>query len=116
MHQASYLLQLLLSLLSARGLAAQAVDAWRGWVTFKQYARIIHEVPDPGVSVQITPERGSDEVRLVSFVRSWSRVGTGSSPWAALFVNSRFGSPTFVCRPLNSGASIMERLSALWMS
>ena len=65
MHQASYLLQLFLSLLSARGLAAQAVDAWRGWVTFKQYARIVHEVPDPGISVQITPERGSDEVRLV---------------------------------------------------
>src|SRR5438309_2268475 len=65
MHQASYLLQLFLSLLSARGLAAQAVDPWRGWVTFKQYARIVHEVPDPGISVQLTPDRGSDEVRLV---------------------------------------------------
>jgi hypothetical protein len=65
MYRASYLLHVFLSLLSARGLAAEAVDSWRGWVTFKQYARILHEVPDPGVSVQIAPDRASDEIRLV---------------------------------------------------
>jgi hypothetical protein len=65
MYRASYLLQLFLSLLSARGLAAETVDAWRGWLTFKQYARIASEIPDPGISVQIVPERRSDEVRLV---------------------------------------------------
>jgi hypothetical protein len=68
MHRASYLLQLFLSLLSSRGLAAEAVDAWRGWTTFKQYARIVDEIPDPGISVQITPEPATDAVRLL-FVR-----------------------------------------------
>jgi hypothetical protein len=65
MYRASYLLQLFLSLLSARGLAAETVDAWRGWLTFKQYVRIAREIPDPGISVQIYPERTSDEVRLI---------------------------------------------------
>jgi hypothetical protein len=67
MHRASFLLQLFLSLLSARGLHADALDAWRGWVAFKQYARIAHEVPDPGVSVQLTGRQGpaADETRLV---------------------------------------------------
>ncbi len=47
-----HLLQLLLALLAAQGLAAECLDPWRGWVTFKQYVRVVDEIPDPGVSVQ----------------------------------------------------------------
>jgi len=54
MPRTSYLLPLLLSLLGSRGLAPETLDPWRGWVAFKQFARMVAEVPDPGVSVQIT--------------------------------------------------------------
>ena len=53
MHRSVYLLQMLLSLFAARGLAPERLDPWRAWVTFKQYVRIVDEVPDPGVSVQV---------------------------------------------------------------
>jgi hypothetical protein len=48
-----YLLATLFALLAARGLAAEGLDPWRGWVVFKQFARHVAEQPDPGVSVQI---------------------------------------------------------------
>ncbi len=44
---------MLLSLLANKGLAGEALDPWRGWVTFKEYARLVDEVPDPGISVQL---------------------------------------------------------------
>ena len=53
MRRATTLLAMLLGMLGARGLAAQALDSWRAWVVFKQYARVVDETPDPGVSVQI---------------------------------------------------------------
>src|SRR3712207_4695764 len=58
-----YLLATLLALLAARGLAAEGLDPWRGWVVFKQFARQVAEQPDPGVSVQIT-SLGDDSTRL----------------------------------------------------
>lgn len=56
MHQASYLLSMLLTMLAGRGLAAEALDPWRAWVIFKHYVRTVDEVPDPGVSVQLSRE------------------------------------------------------------
>ena len=64
MARTNYLLPLLLSLLGSRGLAAEALDPWRGWVVFKQFARMVAEVPDPGVSVQIT-SADEDTVHLI---------------------------------------------------
>lgn len=57
--RSQYLLATLLALLGTRGLAPDALDPWRGWVTFKQFAREVAEHPDPGVSVQLTslPDR-----------------------------------------------------------
>jgi hypothetical protein len=58
-----HLLATLLALLAARGLASEGLDAWRGWVVFKQFAREVAEQPDPGVSVQIA-SRSPGDVRL----------------------------------------------------
>jgi len=58
-----HLLATLLALLAARGLGPEALDPWRGWVVFKQFAREVAEQPDPGVSVQITSPSPGD-VRL----------------------------------------------------
>jgi|SRR5687768_7485803 len=52
-HKSAYLVAALLSILAARGLDAETIDPWRGWVAFKQFAREIGEEPDPGVSVQL---------------------------------------------------------------
>lgn len=54
-HQSSALLAALLSLFAARGLAPEALDPWRAWVVFKQFAREYAEHPDHGISVQIDP-------------------------------------------------------------
>ena len=64
MRRASTLLPLLLGMLAARGLAPEALDSWRAWVVFKQYARVTDETPDPGISVQIHRQRRSGEVSL----------------------------------------------------
>ena len=61
-YQSSYLLALLLSILAARGLAAESMDPWRGWVAFKEFARRTAEMPDQGVSVQIAP--ADDRIHL----------------------------------------------------
>jgi hypothetical protein len=58
------LLPLLLGLLSAHGLAVEALDSWRAWVVFKKYARVVDETPDPGISVQIQRRGASGAVRL----------------------------------------------------
>jgi hypothetical protein len=52
-HKSVYLVAALLSILAARGLDAETLDPWRGWVAFKQFAREVSEEPDPGVSVQL---------------------------------------------------------------
>ena len=65
MHLASYLLQMLLTILAGHGLAPEALDPWRAWVSFKQYVRVVDEVPDPGVSVQLTRDRHAKTVSLI---------------------------------------------------
>ena len=52
-HRSTYLVAAFLSILAARGLHAETLDPWRGWVAFKQFAREVAEEPDPGVSVHI---------------------------------------------------------------
>ncbi len=64
MRRASALLSMLLGMLAARGLAPEALDSWRAWVVFKQYVRLVGEVPDPGVSVQVQRHGESGEASL----------------------------------------------------
>jgi hypothetical protein len=52
-YRSAYLVAALLAILGARGLDAETLDPWRGWVAFKQFARDVAEEPDPGVSVQL---------------------------------------------------------------
>lgn len=56
MQRAPYLVTALLGILAARGMTADAIDPWRGWIAFKHFARVVAEVPDPGVSVQLLPQ------------------------------------------------------------
>ena len=67
-HRASHLVAAFLTLLATRGLDAETLDPWRGWVAFKQFAREVAEYPDPGVSVQLFPVGNGREARL-AFVR-----------------------------------------------
>lgn len=67
-HRSTYLVAAFLSVLAARGLDAETLDPWRGWVAFKQFAREVAEDPDPGVSVQVIPVGNRGAVRL-AFVR-----------------------------------------------
>ena len=66
--RSQYLLATLFALLASRGLAPEALDPWRGWVTFKQFAREVAELPEQGVSVQISSLGDRGAVRLC-FVR-----------------------------------------------
>ena len=72
----SRLLSALLLTLSAHGLAPEALDPWRGWVAFKEFARAVDETPDPGVSVQFTPASEGAETRLV-FLRQEAEIEEG---------------------------------------
>jgi hypothetical protein len=54
------LVPILLALFASKGLSADSLEPWRAWVTFKEFARRVDEVPDPGVSVQIRPGRHGD--------------------------------------------------------
>jgi hypothetical protein len=54
MRRGQILLEMLLLALAAHGLGPTALDPWRGWVVFKEFARAAAEAPDPGVSVQVT--------------------------------------------------------------
>lgn len=54
-ERSTVLLAALLSLFAAQGMVPSALDPWRGWVLFKQFARAVAEEPDPGVSVQVDP-------------------------------------------------------------
>ena len=64
MRHGQRLLQFFLLALAAYGVGPEGLDAWRGWVAFKAFARRVAEVPDPGVSVQILPDSASGEVHL----------------------------------------------------
>jgi hypothetical protein len=59
------LLSVFLLALAVHGLSPETLDPWRGWVTFKQYARDVNEAPDPGVSVQFTREGRQNASRLI---------------------------------------------------
>jgi hypothetical protein len=63
-HQSKYLLAAFLGVLAARGLPAESLDPWHAWTTFKQFARTVDELPDPGVSVQIAPLGNRRPIRL----------------------------------------------------
>jgi hypothetical protein len=52
-QRSSVLLAALLGILAAHSLDANALDPWRGWVAFKEFARQCDELPDQGISVQI---------------------------------------------------------------
>jgi hypothetical protein len=65
MRTPKLLLELLLVTIAGHGLAPEVLNPWRGWVVFKEYARSVAEDPDPGVSVQITPNNSDDTVSLV---------------------------------------------------
>ena len=66
------LLSVLLLTLAAHGLEPDALDPWRGWVAFKEYARAVHEEHDPGVSVQFTRDTEAGHTRLL-FLRQAMR-------------------------------------------
>ena len=70
------LLSALLLTLGSHGLAPEALDPWRGWVAFKEFARAAAETPDPGVSVQFTPAGTGTETRLV-FLRQEAELEDG---------------------------------------
>ena len=67
-HQSSVLLAALLSILATRGLDPEALDPWRGWIAFKQFAREAAEQVDHGVTVQIAPAGDRRPIHLF-FVR-----------------------------------------------
>lgn len=66
--QSSVLLAALLAILAAHSLESDALDPWRGWVAFKEFARRFDEQPDHGVSVQIAPAGDNLPIHLY-FVR-----------------------------------------------
>jgi hypothetical protein len=43
-----------LAMLAMACLFPERLDPWHGWVAFKRYVRVVDEVPDPGISVQIS--------------------------------------------------------------
>ena len=59
------LLPVFLLTLATHGLTPTALHPWRGWLAFKEFARAVHEVPDPGVSVQFTRTTEEGRTRLV---------------------------------------------------
>lgn len=67
MSRTPQLLMMLLGMLAADGLDASTLDPWPAWRAFKQFARVVDEIPDPGVGVQIT--RGADSSTRLFFVR-----------------------------------------------
>lgn len=75
-----FLLATLVALLAARGLSPETLDPWRGWVSFKQFAREVTEVPDHGVSVQITTIGRSDAVRMYFLRQVLSQKGDRLEP------------------------------------
>jgi hypothetical protein len=64
-NKSTYLLAAFLGILAARGLGAEGMDPWRGWIAFKQFVRETVEIPDPGISVQITTLARRGPIQMV---------------------------------------------------
>lgn len=64
-NKSAYVLAALLSVLAARGLSAETLDPWRGWVAFKQFVRNVDEMPDPGISVQVNVLGDRRRIQLI---------------------------------------------------
>ena len=88
-----YLLTTLLALLAVRGLGAEGLDPWRGWVAFKEFARQVAERPDPGTSVQIT-STASGDVRLYFLRQVSERAGGWLDPVGGVVCEYSFASRT----------------------
>ena len=71
------LLSVFLLTLAAHGLGPEGLDPWHAWIAFKEFARAVHEVPDPGVSVQFTRTSDDGGTRLI-FLR---QVTSHSPEW-----------------------------------
>ena len=63
MSRMEKLLAAFLAILAVHGLQVDALDPWRGWLAFKEYARATWELPDEGVSVQVGLD-GDQETHL----------------------------------------------------
>lgn len=80
MYNARHVLLLsLVTVLAARGLRADALDPWRGWVAFKEFARGIAEEPDPGVSVQVSTDEDG-RAHLILLRQAFDAGGSGRYP------------------------------------
>lgn len=64
MNRPQFLLAARLSLFTNARLHPRTIDPWRGWIVFKQFARLVDEVPEPGVTVQIDEHNPDGTVRL----------------------------------------------------
>jgi hypothetical protein len=84
MHQSSDLLVALMGMLSPHVFDDAPTDPWLGWKTFKEFARTAHEIPDPGVSVQIDPDGADDEVHLFLVRQLVAREGDQFVPTGAV--------------------------------
>jgi len=74
------LLATFIALLAMRGLAPEHLDPWRGWVTFKEFARQVHEEEDPGITVQITSAGTEPHVLLYFMRQTLVRAGSRLEP------------------------------------
>jgi hypothetical protein len=90
LHQASYLFQMLLTILAGRGLAPEALDPWRAWVAFKQYVRLVDEAPDPGISVQLTRNRRAGALKLLLLRQAVEPVDNWLEPAGGVVVELTF--------------------------
>ena len=92
-HRSAHLVAAFLSILAARGLPAETLDPWRGWVAFKQFARQAAESPDPGVSVQIFPVGDRHNISLAFVRQVLEPVGERLEPVGGVICDFTFGPP-----------------------
>ena len=91
MRRGHLLLQLFLAILAAHALAPDALDPWRGWLAFKEFARRTPEQPDPGISVQFAPGGpDSPELSLLFLRQEVEREGDRLEPTAGVVCELRF--------------------------
>lgn len=94
MTRGNLLLQFFLGVLAAQGLAAEALDPWRGWVAFKEFARRAAEEPDAGISVQFTrtlrPAADGHAATLVFLRQAVEREADWLSPVGGVVAEFRF--------------------------
>jgi hypothetical protein len=90
---------MLVAMLASQGLEPPSMDAWSGWRTFKHFVRVVDEVPDPGVSVQIV--KHDDATTRLFFVRQVlePRDDKGSNQSAASSSNSHSKIPLVKRQP-----------------